>query len=120
MARPAAPVRRSPLLASGALADHPVSDLLHAAAFRRVVGFLRLVVALLRFRVRNLDVLLDLVDRQNEQGELARFRRHERRLVRLVGRLQLGLVRLGHIDGDIQILRGRGPLKARIEAAGND
>ncbi len=31
-----------------------------------------------------------------------------------------GLVRLGRITGDIQVLRGRGPLKARIEAEGRD
>jgi len=31
-----------------------------------------------------------------------------------------GLVKLGHIDGDIQVLRGCGPLKARIEVAGKD
>lgn len=31
-----------------------------------------------------------------------------------------GLVKLGHIEGDVQVLRGRGPLKARIEAAGKD
>ncbi|HQQ70859.1 MAG TPA: cyclophilin-like fold protein [Alicycliphilus sp.] len=31
-----------------------------------------------------------------------------------------GLVKLGHITGDIQVLRGRGPLKARIEVAGKD
>lgn len=30
-----------------------------------------------------------------------------------------GLVKLGHIDGEIQVLRGSGPLKARI-AAGKD
>lgn len=32
----------------------------------------------------------------------------------------VGLVKLGRIEGDIQVLRGRGPLKARIEAAGKD
>lgn len=31
-----------------------------------------------------------------------------------------GLVKLGHINGDIQVLRGRGPLKVRIEAAGKN
>ncbi|CAJ0715050.1 hypothetical protein LMG6871_01313 [Ralstonia edaphis] len=31
-----------------------------------------------------------------------------------------GLVRLGHITGDIQLLRGRGPLKVRIEASRKD
>jgi len=31
-----------------------------------------------------------------------------------------GLVKLGRIKGDIQVLRGRGPLKARIEAVGKD
>lgn len=31
-----------------------------------------------------------------------------------------GLVKLGHIHGDIQVLRGRGPLKARIAVAGKD
>lgn len=31
-----------------------------------------------------------------------------------------GLVKLGRINGDIQVLRGRGPLKARIEVAGKD
>lgn len=31
-----------------------------------------------------------------------------------------GLVKLGHIEGDIQVLRGQGPLKARIEAVGKN
>lgn len=31
-----------------------------------------------------------------------------------------GLVKLGRIEGDIQVLRGRGPLNARIEAVGKD
>ena len=31
-----------------------------------------------------------------------------------------GLVKLGHIEGDIQVLRGRGPQKARIEVVGKD
>ena len=31
-----------------------------------------------------------------------------------------GLVKLGRIEGDVQVLRGRGPLKAGIEAVGKD
>lgn len=31
-----------------------------------------------------------------------------------------GLVKLGRIEGDIQVLRGRGSLKAHIEAVGKD
>lgn len=31
-----------------------------------------------------------------------------------------GLIKLGRIEGDIQVLHGRGPLKARIEAVGKN
>jgi len=31
-----------------------------------------------------------------------------------------GLVKFGHIEGNIQVLRGRGPLKTRIEVAGKN
>ena len=78
-------------------------DLLHAPALGRVVGVLRVVVGGLRFRVGHAYRLLQFVDREHEQADLAVLGRHERLLVGFIRRLDLRLVRLGHGDGLVRI-----------------
>ncbi len=73
-------------------------DLLQTPSLRPVVGFLRIQIAGLDLVVGERHVLLELIDRQQEQRQLAVLGRHELRLVGLVGLLELGVVRLGDLD----------------------